>query len=232
VHDVVGPVDLATSNFGASNPWSSGATTGVLANADTEYVGASLPPTSLPGFPLTIAAAFRYLGAASAAWSLISWGNSSSNNIANIVVTTAPGFQCFFANGATQVSLSAGFTFAVGRDYVCIFSAALGTQLLTVNGVTVISGTTAVSPAVYGTSPIVKIGDSRTGRNGNALLYWAGLWGQFLPDRQHAAIGSGGPNAIWQAFAPPAHRLLGRAAAPTARGRRTLYDRAGSRGVA
>jgi hypothetical protein len=112
---------------------------------------------------------------------------------------------------------------AVGTDHVIAASHRSGAQALYLDGAPAGTATNAGDPA-YGPGPLVAVGSAPFARNPNVLVYWMAIWSQYFGPNWHAAL-AGNP---WGLFQPPGYRIFG--ASP--RVRRTLYDRAGSRGVA
>jgi hypothetical protein len=93
-----------------------------------------------------------------------------------------------------------------------------------VDGSPVTTGQIAAYPQTSGTSAVIGARYDGAARLFGGSLAWLAVWSRGLSAAENAALAAN----PWQMFAPPGYRLFG----GTRRFRRTLYDRAGSRGVA
>lgn len=214
--------------LGSGATWGSGATIGLMCTATTAYAQATAPAALQISGPLTIAVGFRQLSSPTTNGELggVSYNSSFGPPYYGY------GFQ--FNSSATAVAFELntvgtlrtipGATVAPGGDYVLSASHAPGAQSLYQGGALVGTGANGGNPA-YGSGPILSIGTAGViGRNPALLVYWLGIWSASFPAAWHSALAAN----PWQLFLPPPYRIFG----GMRRMRRTLYDRAGSRGVA
>jgi hypothetical protein len=238
LYDAAGnPASLSASGFGSTSPWGSGRV-GTCLSCTVTGAGfkATVPAVRQLPWPLTIAVAWQFAGNATSVGQIFGLFRDDTTNFRLLTVETTSG-----STGANFVANSTNPFFqtsALGTtaDHVASFSVvpngSNGTGTAYVDGLPVATGAVTGTATWSSTSPVV-VGACQgglTGRKPNALVHWAAWWGRELTAIEHATIGAS-PSAIFgRLFMPPAYRLFG--ATANFRTRRTLYGRAGSRGVA
>jgi hypothetical protein len=233
----IGPALLA-EGYGSGSPWTTGT------------VGASLNATSATtGAQATVPAALQFSGAATLAASVrVTTGPSNSTpalgflhdtttnqRVASIELdnVTAPADAAISWWDGTTTHLLDGRTLAAG-DHVISCSFAAGNIASYVDGTADLTSSAGYVPAWSTTSP-VQIGALNffAGRSLGALVYWAAWWSRLLSAQEHAAIGAGPAAIFGEVFGSArTYFLMSKTAAALTLVRRTLYPRAGSRGVA
>ena len=222
-------VSGAALAFDAGASWGSGTAAGVTSPTTTGYAQATAPAALQIAGPLTIAMGFRTLATPAP-------NNAELGGVTYASTSTTPfyayAFQYASSTSAIWLDINIAGTLktigsaavAVGNDYVISASHRSGSQALYLNGVAAGAAANAGNPT-YGSGPLVSVGTSPIfARNPNILVYWMGVWSQPFGKDWHAALAAN----PWQLFAPPGYRIFG----SMRRVRRTLFDRAGSRGVA
>ncbi len=208
--DATGNLSLATTGFGASNPWGSGTSIGLDCPPAGMGAMATLPAYLQWSGPITIAVGFRRLGNTTRYGNLCALyctnADASPYRVASIMWGAKAGQieseWCY--NSTLEPSLLSSGIIAAGVDSVVSMTFVPGNpgaQSLYINGR---QDSTAAEPQyptwtstaqfAIGTYP----GYSPAGAN--SLIYWAGWWGRVLAPSEHAAL------AInpWQVFEPRA----------------------------
>ena len=211
--------------------WGSGLMGGLSCTSSTQGAQVTTPANLKLTGPMSIAVAFRLLSSPSGSNRQFFGASFASTNTTpfNAVILGYRNVSSSLTMLVGTGNVSSSITPTVGADYVSSATISGTTGTLYVNGVQAASG--AVSAPSYSASSILAIGaNTAFGVNPGILVYWAALWSRSLAATEHAAIGAA-PSAIFgRVFMPQAYRLFGVTA--NFRTRRTLYDRAGSRGVA
>ena len=223
----VGPA-LLGSGFGATNPWASGGAGAALNCTVTSACATAIVPAALRGGgAMSLAAGVRPNSTWSGGAQVVSimQTNGSAGRILSIE-SSSLNYVMSSYNGTTN---TANVGIAKNADSVVSCSASGLTESLYLNGSLAASGTAAFSPA-WGTTSLLTVGPAPYfSRNLNGIIYWAAWWGRVLTDQEHASLAAN----PWQLFGTPRSYFLFRASgAALTIVRRTLSDRAGSRGVA
>jgi hypothetical protein len=225
---------LIGSGFGSNAPWGSGPGGAALDCSTATQEGAAAALAAGPPFPLSIACGWRWLTLPSSINTPLCdiWSAATGRVIGMEATGSGSTVTLLFYSNGNAVTLSSSL--ALATDYVCSGSVTTtGSQRGYINGVISSTLITAGGTPSY-SSPSISVGNTHfSGRNCGALISWFGVWNRVLSADEHAAIGAG-PSAIFgRVFGTPRSYFLMRpSAVTTTLVRRTLSDRAGSRGAA
>jgi hypothetical protein len=220
VQDVVGNNNMALT--GAT--WGQASTTGLLCSTTSFAASISPPPQQLMlPYPFTVVMGWRLLTTGS----YVLAGFSTAGGTCWQVRGNGTDWIVRYSNGATltQSWTSSVAQPAAGTDNVVAVSWSTSQIAIYQAGLQVGTDSVSVaSPTYPGASPTFYFANGGTEPY---ILYWAGLWGRLLSAAEHAEIARN----PWQIFQPPPAYWLYRRAAVNPLFRRTLYGRAGRRGV-
>ena len=220
---------LATTGYGTTNPWSVGSVLGLNGSVASAGAVATLPPSLWIGWPITFAVGFLPIATPVSP----TYFASLQNNVAGgpyygwAFASYAPVYAQWNSAGA-QKFFSSGYTPPLGVDTVISCTISATSQQIYARGNLVASQSNSYSNPTYTTSAQLAIGieTGTSGRSTNAVIYWCAWWNRVLSPAEHMELARN----PWQLFAP---RVVSGASAPVViRSRRTLYGRAGTRGVA
>jgi hypothetical protein len=234
--DSMSNLNLLSNGFGSTNPWGVGSQTGIACTAAKEGFQAAVPSWLQLKFPVSGAFALRPLGIITNNANMFgvnfNAAYSGGSNCYQVSSGTSTGWNLNYNSAGSVKELISSVIPVIGIDAVLSFVLTSTFQTLYLNGRVIASSSNGISNPTFGSPALLQFGVTigTASYNTNALFYWGALWNSALPASAHAAIGSN-PNAIWRIFRPMNGISAFAGAAPRLV-RRSLYGRAGSRGVA
>lgn len=235
-YDLCRNLNLSAAGFGSNPVWSGGPKGSAIACV---YQGAgfvaALPAAQQISWPITIAWGFRlgtsYPDQYSGTFGIIiNTTNASPYFVTSALPTTGTGTVVYAYDQSGHEQNTGTMNWALGADHVCSFSVKDGSQVGYFDGQQIVSVTASgIGTPTYGSGASLAIGNfSGINRNSHTLYYWAAVWNRILDPSEHSALYSNPwqivrSQSLWPAVYSSLSSLLFR---------RTLYDRAGSRGVA
>jgi hypothetical protein len=201
INDQMGRLNLTTSGYGATNPWTSGSQTALYSS--TGCASATLPAALQLGTTGTLAIALRFTGQIGSNVTPIAglnYDNAHSSPYMGFgFIGNFPHTVYLAWNSAGAFKSSASYTFTVGADLVLLGTGTAASKSFYVNGSLLTTTAGPFSAPTYATASTLSIGYNVAGYQSTIAVYWMAVWNTALPAATCTAITSN-VNAIWQLF--------------------------------
>jgi hypothetical protein len=210
--DLLKQVNLTTTGFGTTNPWSAGSMPGLLCGITSAFATGTIPASLQLPFPLWLAWSGRVLATQTANCGvfglLFNSAGTSPFDVLDLFINSSNKYAIAWNSNGTPQSLVSATAPTIGADVVLFAVATPTSQEIWLNGTQIASASGALSAPHYSATSQVTFGPGGgTSADEGTLNYW-GAWGTANPTTSIIQAISANPNAIWSVVAPQYNAAL------------------------